>query len=169
MLVSLSVASPCLALAGCAGDVYLEPGPRAPDPVCAAVIQALPRELAGALQVSTTAQATVAWGAEAPITLRCGVEEPGPTTDRCLTVESGGSSVDWINPEAGSPLIPAHADTEVGSWTFITYGRSPAIEVVVPSAAVTDQPTGILVDIAAAVQRSPVSRSCVAATDVRAP
>lgn len=165
-MVSLCLALP---LAGCSGDVYLQPGPLAPDPICAAVIQALPQELAGTLQTSTTAQATVAWGTEAPITLRCGVAEPGPTTDRCVTVESGGSSVDWINPEAGSPLIPSHADTEVGSWTFITYGRSPAIEIVVPAAAVTDQPTGILVDVAAAVQRSPATRFCVAATDITTP
>lgn len=170
MRVAAIPLSLALLLAGCAGDVHLQPGPRAPDPVCAAVIQALPQELGGALQTSTTAQATVAWGpTEAPITLRCGVDEPGPTTDRCVTVESGGSSVDWINPEAGSALIPPHADDEVGSWTFITYGRSPAIEVVVPAAAVTDQPDGILVDLASAIQRSPASRFCTSATQITVP
>lgn len=161
----------CLALplGGCTNAVHLQPGPRAPDPVCAAVIQALPGELAGLLQGSTTAQATVAWGTDAAITLRCGVEEPPPTVDRCITVESGGSSVDWINPEAGSPLIPAHADTEIGSWTFLTYGRSPAIEVVVPAEAVSDQPDAVLVDLASAVQRSPASRFCTSATDITVP
>lgn len=155
-----------LPVAGCANAVHLQPAPAAPDPVCAAVIQALPEELAGLAQASTTAQAAVAWGREDPITLRCGVDPPPPTTDRCITVESGGSSVDWINPEADSPLIPDHADTEIGSWTFITYGRSPAIEVVVPAAAVTEQPDAVLVGLASAVQRSPAGRFCLTATDV---
>lgn len=155
-----------LALTGCADAVPLRPGPNAPDPICAAVIQALPTDLAGFAQSSTTAQATVAWGTDAPITLRCGVTEPGPTTDRCLTVEAGGNAVDWINPEADSPLIPSHADTERGSWTFVTYGRSPAIEVVVPAESGVEQPTSVLVDIASAIQRSPADRFCVGATDV---
>jgi len=158
-----------MVLAGCSPAVQLLPAPFAPDPLCATVIQGLPRDLAGFVQVSTTAQATVAWGAEHPITLRCGVEPPPPTTDRCLTVESGGAAVDWINPEADSPLIPSHADVVNGSWTFITYGRSPAIEVVVPAAAAVDQPTAVLVELAAAVRRTPAARFCVASTDVTVP
>lgn len=157
----------CLALGlltACSPTVTLQPGPFAPDPVCAAVIQLLPAELTGRPQVSTTAQATVAWGATDAITLRCGVENPPPTTDRCVTVEAGGSAVDWINPEADSPLLPPNALAEGGAWTFITYGRTPAIEVVIPAATGIEQPTAVLVDLAPAIQRAPASRFCVEAT-----
>ena len=43
--------------------------------------------------------------------------EPGPTTDQCL----GVSGVDWV----------AHRLSD--GVRFTTYGRSPAIEVLVPS------------------------------------
>ncbi len=154
-----------VALAACSPTVSLQPGPFAPDPVCAAVIQLLPEELAGLPQVSTTAQATVAWGGTHPITLRCGVDNPPPTTDRCLTVESGGSAVDWIHPEADSPLLPESAAVEGGSWAFITYGRTPAIEVVIPAATGIEQPTAVLADLAPAVNRAPATRFCVDAED----
>ena len=49
---------------------------------------------------------------------RCGLTPTGPTTDQCLDV----SGVDWV----------AHQLTD--GVRFTTYGRSPAIEVLVPSA-----------------------------------
>lgn len=162
-------ASATAVLAACSPTVSLQPGPFAPDPVCAAVIQLLPQELGGQPQVSTTAQATVAWGGDHPVTLRCGVDNPPPTTDRCITVEAGGSAVDWINPEADSPLLPPHAAIAGGAWTFITYGRTPAIELVVPAATGIEQPTALLVDLAPAVQRAPATRFCVATTDLLGP
>jgi len=58
-----------------------------------------------------------AWG-DPPIIARCGLAAIGPTTDQCLVV----SGVDWV----------AHRLTDGVSFT--TYGRSPAIEVLVPSA-----------------------------------
>lgn len=158
-----------LALTGCARGVQLAPGPDAPDPVCAEVIQALPRELEGLARIGTTAQATVAWGtAAAPITLRCGVQPPPPTPERCLNVARSAADpgVDWINPAPGSPLVPAHAGA--GAWTFISYGRSPAVEVVVP-AAVTEQPGAILLDVAGALAPVPAVRHCLAATDLVLP
>jgi hypothetical protein len=58
-----------------------------------------------------------AWGDPA-IIARCGLSPVGPTTDQCLDV----SGVDWV----------AHQLTD--GVRFTTYGRSPAIEVLVPSA-----------------------------------
>jgi len=46
------------------------------------------------------------------------VAPPGPTTDQCLEV----SGIDWV----------AHRLTD--GVRFTTYGRKPAIEVLVPSA-----------------------------------
>jgi len=58
-----------------------------------------------------------AWGDPA-IIARCGLAPIGPTTDPCLDV----SGVDWV----------AHRLTN--GVRFTTYGRTPAIEVLVPSA-----------------------------------
>jgi hypothetical protein len=66
---------------------------------------------------SSSADAVRAWGDPA-IIARCGVAPIGPTTDQCLSV----SGVDWV----------AHQLTD--GVRFTTYGRSPAIEVLVPSA-----------------------------------
>lgn len=56
-----------------------------------------------------------AWGDPA-IIARCGVSSPGPTTDECFTVDG----IDWV----GVPLSDG--------YRFVTYGRSPAIEVLIP-------------------------------------
>lgn len=58
-----------------------------------------------------------AWGDPA-IIVRCGVESPGPTADDCV----GADGIDWV----------AHALSD--GTMFTTYGRSPAIEVLVPHA-----------------------------------
>jgi hypothetical protein len=59
-----------------------------------------------------------AWGDPAVIA-RCGLDPIGPTTDQCVSV----SGIDWV----------AHPLTD--GMRFTTYGRSPAIEILVPSAS----------------------------------
>lgn len=152
-------------LAGCSSAVSVPPGPAAPDPLCGDVLQALPEVLGDGERRSITSQATAAWG-EPPITVRCGVEPPGPTTERCLTVEAEESAVDWIALEGDDPTLPDHARQGDGSWTFVTYGRQPAIEVVVPVERAGEQPTAVLVDLARAVERVSADRECVGVTDV---
>ncbi len=71
-----------------------------------------------------------AWG-DPPIVARCGVNPPGPTTDDCLTVDG----VDWV----ATPLSDG--------TRFVTYGRDPAIEVLIPRG---DQPEGSLLPVFAA-------------------
>jgi hypothetical protein len=66
---------------------------------------------------SSSSAAVRAWG-DPPIIARCGLPPIGPTTDPCLDV----SGIDWV----------AHQLTD--GVRFTTYGRSPAIEVLVPSA-----------------------------------
>ena len=66
---------------------------------------------------SSSSAAVRAWGDPAIIAC-CGLPAIGPTTDTCLDV----SGVDWV----------AHQLTD--GVRFTTYGRSPAIEVLVPSA-----------------------------------
>lgn len=107
---------PAGALAGCAGTVSLQPADNADDPRCAAVTVRLPDTVAGQDRRWTDAQATAAWGSPTSVILTCGVEEPGPSTLRCETVEG----VDWLIDESRG---------EEDLYTFTTFGRSPAVEV----------------------------------------
>lgn len=152
-------------LGGCASPVTVPPGPHAADPVCAEVLQLVPGELAGGEERSISSQATAAWG-EPPVTLRCGVEVPGPSTERCITVESGDTSVDWLALEGDDEMVPEHGRRDNGAWTFVTYGRVPAVEVVVPTERGGDQPTAVLVDLAPAIERTTAERHCVGIGDV---
>ncbi len=152
-------------LAGCSSAVNVPPAPHASDPACGEVLQRVPGELGEGERRSITSQSTAGWG-EPPITLRCGVEMPGPSTERCITVESGESSVDWLALEGDDELVPEHGQLEGGAWTFITYGRVPAVEVVVPTERAGDQPTALLVDLAPAIEVTTAERHCVGVDDV---
>lgn len=149
-------------LTACQAAVEVDPGPTASAPECAEVLRALPEELAGAEQRSTTSQATTAWGEDPAITFRCGVAPPGPTTDRCITAEAAnGTAVDWVVTDLG--------DVD-GGWQFTTYGRVPAIELTVPVAhagnASDADPTTLLVDLGEAVDIISADRACLALDDV---
>ncbi len=124
----------------------------AADPLCARVVLSLPDELGdapGLAKLRTNSQATVAWGEPgAAVTLRCGVEPPGPNTS-CQAVESGSGTVDWIV-----------LTDEAGTWTFVTYGRDPAVEVQVPPAVAENRSTSFVADINEAVLAVPQERAC---------
>lgn len=125
--------------------------PHAADPLCADVVLALPQDLGAMPRLRTGSQATVAWGEESdPVVLRCGVEPPGPTTDPCVTADDGAASVDWVSVE----------DSD-GTWTFTTYGRSPAVEVVVPASVAAASSTSFLLDLGPAVARVAQTRACL--------
>lgn len=143
------------ALGGCSAPVATEAAPSASDPVCAELLMALPTELAGAQQRSTTSQSSRAWGDPA-IALRCGVDPPGPTTDRCINVtDAAGGEVDWVVSELDDP------DVAQDSWRFTTYGREPTVEVSVPAQYAGEDGTDVLVDLTGAITQIPVQRSCV--------
>ncbi|MGW6129672.1 DUF3515 family protein [Cellulomonas sp. NPDC055163] len=173
-------------LAGCAPTVSVAEAPYGHEPACARVVLALPDELGGLPRLATSSQASTAWGtATAPVVLRCGVEPPGPTTDRCVTVETpGGPSIDWLAVPAddgGGGAAPGAAtdgtadgtaDGAGGSgpaegatdWTFTTYGREPAIEVVVPAEVVSNRSTSFLDQLGPAVDLLAPERTCLGLT-----
>lgn len=68
-------------------------------------------------KTSSSSPAVRAWG-DPPIIARCGLPAIGPTTDPCLDV----SGIDWVAHQLSDGV------------RFTTYGRSPAIEILVPSA-----------------------------------
>lgn len=145
------------AVAGCSPTIGVPVADDAANPACAAVVLDVPDDLGPDLpKVRTDSQATAAWGkAGAAVTLRCGVPVPGPTTDTCVNVESGDGGVDWLVVEDGE-----------GTWTFTTYGRDPAVEVVVPPSVTADHSTSFVADLSRAVQQVPQTRACVGVEDL---
>jgi hypothetical protein len=140
-----------VALGGCARTIGVEVAPNAADPKCAEVMLAVPDELGPDLpKIQTNAQATAAWGEPgAAVTMRCGVDQVGPAAD-CQAVDSGdGTAVDWIVTTDG-------ADT----WSFVTYGREPAVEVIVPPAVTENHSTSFVTDLADAVTQVPATKEC---------
>ena len=117
---------------------------KAADPACTVAASAWPADVSGRTPVGTdpTSPAVRAYGDPA-IVARCGVPTPGPTTDDCLTV----NDVDWV----ATPLSDG--------TRFVTYGRDPAIEVLVPKGPV---PEGSLLPVfTAAAQALPsTGRHC---------
>ncbi len=143
-------------LAACSAPVNVPVAPYAADPVCASIVLALPQTLDDLPRLGTTSQATVAWGEPTgAVVLRCGVEPPEPTTDQCVTVEDGSTSVDWL-------AVPGDEDAEGSApWTFTTYGRSPAVEVRVPASVTAVRSTSFLLDLGPAVSLVAPTRSCL--------
>ena len=109
-----------LAISGCTAPVVVEPAPYAGDPGCAAVMLGIPDEVGGLARLETSSQATAAYGDEPRIIVRCGVEVPGPSSERCLAIDTPAASADWLVLE------------EDDVWRAIAFGRNPAMEVVVP-------------------------------------
>ncbi|MHB1172605.1 MAG: DUF3515 family protein [Lacisediminihabitans sp.] len=143
MISTLRLGAPAvlaaLVLAGltaCAPAVALVPAANATNPACAEVIVRLPHSVASKTIRETNAQATGAWGDPAAILLRCGVTPPGPTSDRCYTV----NGVDWLINDTRKPV-----------YVFTTYGRTPAVQVVVDSNLTNGQGTIALDELANAV------------------
>ncbi|WP_448810340.1 DUF3515 domain-containing protein [Agromyces bauzanensis] len=140
-----------VAVSGCAQSVPFETAPHASDPDCAAVVVRLPDTVAGLAARETNAQGTGAWGQPAAVLLRCGVEPPGPTTDRCVSVDG----VDWVIDESDAPR-----------YLFTTYGRTPAVEVLVDNDVVSG--TTAIADLSAAVAAIPATGGCVGLDDAEA-
>ena len=148
-------------LTACATTVPVTVASHATDPVCADVVLSTPDQLGpGLARLATSAQATTAWGSKrAPVVLRCGVEPPGPTTERCETIQTpNGPSIDWLVIPTDAAASSSGAPTD---WTFVTYGRVPAVEVHVPAQVAAQRSTSFLDALGPAVARTTKERSCV--------
>ena len=136
-------------LSGCAAAVPLTPAELANDPACADVMVRLPDLVAGEERRTTNAQSTAAWGNPATVILRCGLPDAGPSALPCFSVDT----IDWLRDDVNDP-----------SFTFRAFGRSPGVEVIIDSTAVSG--TTVLSDLASAVGSIGAERVCVDATDV---
>jgi hypothetical protein len=95
-------------------------------------------------KVSTDSPTVHAWGDPA-IIARCGVTSPGPTSSGCITVDG----IDWVGAKLSD-----------GS-RYITYGRSPAIEVLVPAKYNQLPPLGAFTAAAKQIPQGAHRCSCV--------
>ena len=127
-------------ISGCAPTVAMQPAVHSTDPRCADVIVRLPASVAGFPARNTDAQATGAWGSPTAALLTCGVKPLGPTEDLCYTVRG----IDWVEDSSREPI-----------YTFTTFGRTPAVQVVVDGKTTNGQGTIILDALANAVGSIP--------------
>jgi len=121
-------------LSGCAAVVPMEPAEGANDPGCADLIVRLPDTVAGQERRETNAQATAAWGTPASVLLYCGVEVPSASTQRCIQVDG----IFWLVDGSQEP-----------TYVLRSYGREPAVDVVVDGAVAG--PTPALTDLSRAM------------------
>lgn len=111
------VTAGALALGACSSGVSVGVPELAGNPACVAASRHWPTDVSTLRPVATSPESAAvrAWGNPA-VVARCGVATPGPSTDGCLTV----NGVDWL----ATPLSDG--------TKFVTYGRTPALEVLVP-------------------------------------
>lgn len=136
---------PILLLAACTPLVSLEAAEDANNPACAEISVRVPDAIGPHDRKYTNAQATAAWGDPTAIIYRCGLEPVEVSALPCVT--AGG--VDWLVDDSQAP-----------NFRFVTFGRSPATEVIVDS----EQASGItsLEELAPAVSSVPASKFCTA-------
>lgn len=139
-----------LVLTGCGSTVTVDGAPDNTNPDCASVMLAMPESVSGMDQRETSSQGTTAYGDPSAMIVRCGAEEPGPTTDPCTNV----NGVDWLISE-----VPDQKD----QWRAVTYGRSPAVEVLFDSSRVPSSTA--LVDTGSAMQNIEQTRQCLSVKD----
>ena len=134
-----------LGLSGCSATVNLEAAEGSNAPECAEVMVRLPSALGGLPERYTNAQATAAWGDPATVILRCGLEPVEASTLPC--VSAGG--IDWLVDDSQAP-----------NYRFISFARSPAVEVVVDS----NNASGLtsLEALASAVSQIDATKACLA-------
>ncbi|RLQ85833.1 DUF3515 domain-containing protein [Mycetocola zhadangensis] len=145
----------CLGVTGCSQAVSLSPAADANNPACADVMVRLPDTVADKPKRETNAQSTGAWGNPSAVIMHCGVAVPGPTTDTCISL----NGVDWIADES---------DAENDTYRYTTYGREPAVEVVINADAETGGVSGTtaLIDLTGAVSVIPTTTACVGPEEV---
>ena len=113
-------------LTGCSPIVALDPAPHANDPACADVIVRLPDTLENLPRRETNAQATGAWGDPAEILLRCGVAVPTISDLPCVETDPG---FQWLRD-----------DTKAPTYVFTSYGRTPAVAIVIDQTKLSPGP-----------------------------
>jgi uncharacterized protein YceK len=130
-------------LTGCSSIVNIEAAEDANNPLCAEVSVRYPGQIGGLEQRWTNAQATTAYGDPSAILVRCGLEPVFASELPCVSA----SSIDWLVDDSNAP-----------NFRFISFGRSPAVEVIVDS----EKASGVsaLDGLSQAVSKLPATAFC---------
>lgn len=134
------------------GSRAVEAAPDAADPACSTLLGALPASVGSLNRTPQGARGVAVWGDE-QVVLRCGALVLGPTTKACVPVgPEAGPTVDWVQDATSDRAV-----------RFLTYGRTPAVEVTVRfrGGLTRDQAPAQLVDLAPAVAAIPQTRTCL--------
>lgn len=139
-----------LLLTGCGSPVTVEGAPHNTDPECASAMLAMPDTMGDLEQRATTSQGTTAYGEPSGLIVRCGVEPPAPTTEPCTNV----NGVDWLISEV---------EGQENQWRAVTYGRSPAVEILFDTTKVPSSTA--VVEAGSAVAQIPQENTCLSVSD----
>jgi hypothetical protein len=133
--------------------VGVSPAPSAASPACATALAAAPATVAGLARTPLPVRGTLSWG-EPAVVLRCGLPAATPTTRPCLGIDGN----DWTVDTSGDPFV------------FVSYGRSPAVELRVPARYGNDSAVAAVTDVGPVAAALPGNgRACVGAGDVATP
>ncbi|MCH8559456.1 DUF3515 domain-containing protein [Nesterenkonia sp. LB17] len=130
-------------ISGCASTATVEAAPDAANPDCADVMLMVPEVLGDHELRPTTSQGTAVWGDPSQVVMRCGVVPPGPSAEHCV----GADGVDWLALEEDEQ-----------TWRLVTYGRDPAVEVLLNLDEVGSSTA--MLGLAPAVQQVEQTRAC---------
>lgn len=130
-------------ISGCGSTATVEAAPNAANPDCAEVMLTVPEVLGDHELRPTTSQGTAVWGEPSQVVMRCGVVPPGPSPEHCV----GADGVDWLALEEDEQ-----------TWRLVTYGRDPAVEVLLNLDQVASSTA--MLGLAPAVQRVEQTRAC---------
>lgn len=136
-------------LTGCTNAVSMSAAPSANAAACAAVQVRLPATVDSKFDLrNTNAQATAAWGDPEVAIYHCGVAVPTVSDLPCFS--QGG--VDWIRDDRGDQVV------------YTTFGRSPAVQVVVDSTKTTSSVVQELSDAVSSLPKD--GHECLDPADV---
>ncbi|MDP4334167.1 DUF3515 family protein [Curtobacterium sp. A7_M15] len=136
-------------LTGCTNAVAMSPAPSADAAACAAVQVRLPAVVDSKFDLrNTNAQSTAAWGDPEVALYHCGVAVPTVSDLPCFSL----GDVDWIRDDRGDRIV------------YTTFGRSPAVQLVIDSTKTTNQ---VVQDVTDAVSTLPKDgHRCLDPSDV---
>jgi hypothetical protein len=125
-------------------DAGIRPARNSAAPHCHRIADSAPASLGGLSRRDSSLPGIAVWG-DQDIVLRCGVTPPGPTHNPCFAVDG----VDWVMDLAQS----THTRKVI-----VTYGRSPATQLVFDGTSDTD---AAMVDISRIVAPVPQTDHCI--------
>lgn len=126
-------------------DAGLRPARASSAPHCRRITDTAPASLGDLPRRDTSLAGVAVWG-DRDIVLRCGVTPPGPTTDPCFAVDG----VDWVLDQKQSTGTRK---------VIVSYGRTPATQVVFEGGGKTD---AALVDLSKLIAPIRQTSHCIA-------